>query len=163
MCSVLSYFWEPVRVRLRLIRGGYTVFLLCLRGGYFDLEKELALHMKVPRIRTQPSLVNRIGFYDEYYPTSSKTGDNSSYKQHIGITNWLTDPRFLFDAGSYWEDAAEYCLDADFNWIFDPNFDDEEETCCNPNSACAIRRAMRQNKTISEESEEGGEESEEDE
>ena len=104
--------------------------------AYFHLERELALYMGVPRFRTEPSLVNRIlGFYDEYYPGSWNNKDSTttnSYDDTIGITNWLTDPRFLFDAGSYWDDSVEYCLDANSTWIFYPYFDDKTQSCCNP-------------------------------
>ena len=73
---------------------------------YFDLERESALYMGVQRFRTEPSLVNRIGFYDEYYPGSWNNKDSTttnSYDETKGITNWLTDQRYLFDAGSYWD------------------------------------------------------------
>ena len=110
---------------------------------YFDLERESALYMGVQRFRTEPSLVNRIGFYDEYYPGSWNNKDSTTtntYDETIGKTNWLTDPRFLFDAGSYWDDSVEYCLDANSTWIFDPYFDDKTQSCCNPESDCAIER-----------------------
>lgn len=132
LIPMLEKLYEAERFKLTGDYSGKSVMS-------FDLEKELALYMEVPRFRTEPSLVNRIGLYDEYYPGSSDNRD-SSYKQTIGITNWLTDPRFVFDAGRYWDDSVEYCLDTDSNWIYDPYFEDKNKSCCNPESDCANQR-----------------------
>ena len=43
---------------------------------------------------------------------------------------WLTDPRFLFEAGSYWEGAIEYCKTWEGNWIWDALFFQEDHSCC---------------------------------
>ena len=125
-------FWKSIFT----LTGDYHSTRSDTETAYFDLEKEFALYTGVSRFRTEPSIVNRIGFYDEFYPGYNK----DVYDENIGITNWLTDSRFVFDAGVYWDDSVEYCLNADNNWIYDPYQNDEKDSCCNPKSDCAKKR-----------------------
>jgi hypothetical protein len=60
-----------------------------------DLEREFSLYTGIKRYRVEPSLVNRIGFYDDEFDSRHREEND------LGITNWLTDPRFLFEAGPY--------------------------------------------------------------
>lgn len=77
----------------------------------FDLEYEISVYTKQKRYRLEPSLVNRIGFYDDGFAPS---GNRDKSKQQIGIENWWTDPRFVFEAGEYSEDREEWCSEEEY-------------------------------------------------
>jgi len=91
-----------------------------------NLELEFVEYTGVKQYQLEPSLVNRIGFYDE---------DLSSYKSdckhHLGISNWYTDPRFLFEEGDYREGVDLYCQTKDGAWYYDYNYYnyDKESSC----------------------------------
>ena len=94
-----------------------------------DLEKEFSIYTNVKRYRVEPSLVNRIGFYDEQFDSGHRK------EADLGITNWLTDPRFLFEPGPYSEGSDEYCEMSSGEWIWDALNKDSERSCCNENEA----------------------------
>lgn len=103
----------------------------------FDLEREIAAYSRIKRYRLEPSLVNRIGFYDEYFGESVRANEeippNKIYDPSIGITNWLTDPRFYFELGDYEEGRDYFCeKEGSGLWIEDGLYDDGDETksCC---------------------------------
>lgn len=79
---------------------------------YLDLEKEFVKYTNGKRFTVEPSLINRIGFYDQDYDDDKYDDD-----ERLGITNWLTDPRFVFEVGEYWEDRNWYCMKSDGSWI----------------------------------------------
>jgi hypothetical protein len=72
----------------------------------FDLEYEISVYTKRKRYRLEPSLVNRIGFYDDGFTQNDGREERT---QQLGIENWWTDPRFVFEAGEYSEDREEWC------------------------------------------------------
>jgi hypothetical protein len=77
----------------------------------FDLEHEISKYTKRKRYRLEPSLVNRIGFYDDGFV---QNGSHVERKQQLGIENWWTDPRFIFEAGEYREDREEWCSEEEY-------------------------------------------------
>lgn len=89
--------------RKRLMMSNMGVNIIDAQGE-FDLEYEIHKYTKRTRYRIEPSLVNRIGFYDDVFAE-----DNDQPRRLLGITNWFTDPRFVFDAGEYWEGRKEWC------------------------------------------------------
>jgi hypothetical protein len=92
-----------------------------------DLEREFSLYTGIQRQRVEPSLVNRIGFYDQDFGGWQR---GTSEKDRIGITNWLTDPRFLFEAGAFYEGREEFCELDNGNWIWDSFYESEQKSCC---------------------------------
>lgn len=103
----------------------------------FDLEREIAAYSGIKRYRLEPSLVNRIGFYDEYFGEALRTKEemppNKMYDPSIGITNWLTDPRFYFELGAYEEGRDYFCeKEGSGLWIEDGLYDEEDDhkSCC---------------------------------
>jgi len=92
-----------------------------------DLEREFSLYTGIQRRRVEPSLVNRIGFYDQDFGGWQR---GTSEKDRIGITNWLTDPRFLFEAGAFYEGREEFCELDNGNWIWDSFYESEQKSCC---------------------------------
>lgn len=89
----------------------------------FDLEKEFTQYLSCDRFTVEPSLINRIGFYDEDY-------DFENYDdERLGISNWLTDPRFIFELGEYWEGRESYCMKSNGEWI--EKEDNSNESECN--------------------------------
>lgn len=100
--------------------GGATRFL--------DVERELSLFTGIKRYRVEPSLVNRIGFYDEDFQWDNANGKDM--KSNLGITNWLTDPRFVFEPGDYYEGIDEYCELDNGTWIWDALHNHRVKSCC---------------------------------
>ncbi len=98
-------------------------------GNDFDLEREFSLYTGVKRYRVEPSLVNRIGFYDEDFNTGTRS-HTPREERDLGITNWLTDPRFLFEAGRYVEGSSEYCESSSGEWIWDGLWNKHGRSCC---------------------------------
>lgn len=111
---------------------------------YFDLEMEFIKYTSGTKYIIEPSLINRIGFYDEdfyhhnnhYYHGDEDNNNNKNdndfheyddeYDERLGITNWLTDPRFLFEPGEYWEGKEMFCqLSHSGEWIEDEFYDQE--------------------------------------
>ncbi len=93
---------------------------------HFDLEKEFATYSKSKIYQLVPSLINRIGFYDEDYGDAAFDSED----ERLGISNWLTDPRFIFEAGSYWEGRDMYCMKPDGEWIEDEYYNDDSKSSC---------------------------------
>jgi hypothetical protein len=74
--------------------------------------------------------VNRIGFYDDEFDSRHREEND------LGITNWLTDPRFLFEAGPYREGSREYCKSSSGVWIRDAlSGNPERSSCCDEKEA----------------------------
>jgi len=87
------------------------------RVSGLNLEFEFAKYTGINRYQVEPSLVNRIGFYDE------DVLNYDNFRQHrLGITNWHTDPRFLFEGGEYFEGVDLYCQTEDGTWYYDYNY-----------------------------------------
>jgi hypothetical protein len=95
-----------------------------------DVERELSLYTGIKRYRVEPSLVNRIGFYDQDFIGHGKPHGQQEISSGIGITNWLTDPRFLFEPGHYDEGIDEYCEMDDGTWIWDGLHNHRKKSCC---------------------------------
>ncbi len=109
--------------------------------NFLDIEREVSIFTGAKRLRVEPSLVNRIGFYDEGQKNfnlqlleGEKTTASTSTQNDLslGITNWLTDPRFLFEAGEYWEGLQEYCQLETKKWIWDAYYYNPKKSCCDP-------------------------------
>jgi len=90
------------------------------------LEVEFPLYTGVKRRQIEPSLVNSIGFYrnDDYNQNNVLQVRNSQDKKSIIIpsflnTHWLTDPRFLFDAGKYEEGRDFWFQHLNGSWLYD--------------------------------------------
>eukprot|EP00557_Chaetoceros_sp_GSL56_P008257 CAMPEP_0176499220 /NCGR_PEP_ID=MMETSP0200_2-20121128/12801_1 /TAXON_ID=947934 /ORGANISM="Chaetoceros sp., Strain GSL56" /LENGTH=672 /DNA_ID=CAMNT_0017897605 /DNA_START=48 /DNA_END=2064 /DNA_ORIENTATION=+ len=94
---------------------------------FLDVEREISLQTGIKRYSVEPSLVNRIGFYD---PDFTPAGNDDFGRSELGITNWLTDPRFLFEPGDYYEGIDEYCEMEDGSWIWDGLYDHRTKSCC---------------------------------
>ena len=92
-----------------------------------DLEREFSLYTGIQRLRVEPSLVNRIGFYHEDFGGKRRTVSEGN---RIGITNWLTDPRFLFEAGEYSEGKDDFCELDNGLWIWDAFYNHDDMSCC---------------------------------
>ena len=92
-----------------------------------DLEREFSLYTGIQLLRVEPSLVNRIGFYNQDFGGKHRTVDEGN---RIGITNWLTDPRFLFEAGEYSEGKDDYCELENGLWIWDSFHNHDDMSCC---------------------------------
>jgi hypothetical protein len=92
-----------------------------------DLEREFSLYTGIQRLRVEPSLVNRIGFYNQDFGGKPRTVDQGN---RIGITNWLTDPRFLFEAGEYSEGREDFCELDNGLWIWDSFHNHDDKSCC---------------------------------
>mmetsp|Transcript_22142 Transcript_22142/g.25194 ORF Transcript_22142/g.25194 Transcript_22142/m.25194 type:complete len:532 (-) Transcript_22142:41-1636(-) len=97
------------------------------RENMFNLEAEFRLYTGVKRYHLEPSLVNRIGFYDEEFD-DIEFGD-----ERLGISNWITDTRFLFEAGYFWEGKDEYCMQPNGEWIEDAYYNDDTKSSCEQN------------------------------
>jgi hypothetical protein len=93
-----------------------------------DIEREFSLYTGIKRYRVEPSLVNRIGFYDPDFIWNGN--DEFVQTSKLGITNWLTDPRFVFEPGEYYEGIDEYCEMDDGTWIWDALHDHRRKSCC---------------------------------
>eukprot|EP00553_Chaetoceros_curvisetus_P004930 CAMPEP_0204628718 /NCGR_PEP_ID=MMETSP0717-20131115/16503_1 /ASSEMBLY_ACC=CAM_ASM_000666 /TAXON_ID=230516 /ORGANISM="Chaetoceros curvisetus" /LENGTH=221 /DNA_ID=CAMNT_0051645441 /DNA_START=50 /DNA_END=712 /DNA_ORIENTATION=+ len=109
--------------------------------NFLDIEREVSTFTGAKRLRVEPSLVNRIGFYDEgqkkinLQPIEGEKTTASISTQNdlsLGITNWLTDPRFLFEAGEYWEGLQEYCQLETKEWMWDAYYYNPKKSCCDP-------------------------------
>ena len=93
----------------------------------FDLEHEFTQYTNTVKLIVEPSLVNRIGFYDEDYQDCVNDSDveknekervrDNDDSELLGITNWLTDPRYISEAGEYWEGRDMYCMKSNGEWV----------------------------------------------
>jgi len=92
-----------------------------------DLEREFSLYTGIQRQRVEPSLVNRIGFYDGDVGWLQRSASENT---QIGIRNWLTDPRFLFEAGEFYEGREEFCELDNGIWIWDTFYYSDHKSCC---------------------------------
>jgi hypothetical protein len=109
------------------------------RTNHFDLEKEFEAFTGIQRYHVEPSLVNRIGFYDE--DLEEGHGETMLYSgrmqkannQRLGISNWITDPRFIFEASEYIEGFEKYCQTEDGHFYYDYYWDrdDDKKSTCN--------------------------------
>lgn len=104
-------------------------------AGNFDLEGEYIRYFEgSKKYVIEPSLVNRIGFYDEDYSDdfdNDVDNDVDVDDERLGITNWLTDSRFLFEAGKYWEGKEMFCQKPNGEWIEDEfYFDNGDKSSC---------------------------------
>lgn len=86
-----------------------------------DLEVEFPHYTNVARKQVEPSLINRIGFYDDerIYPHPQQFQFDNAINEQMMISNWITDPRFLFEAGSYEEGRDYWCKDSNDSWTYE--------------------------------------------
>lgn len=109
----------------RKVSGGHFKLAYEHRIPELNLELEFAKYTGIKQYQVEPSLVNRIGFYDE----DLFNYDHFS-KHRLGITNWYTDPRFLFEGGEYWEGISTYCQTKDGKWYYDKNYYNDKPSYC---------------------------------
>jgi len=123
----------------RRISGWQWPYTRKYENPELNLELEFAKYTGIKQYQIEPSLVNRIGFYDE------DVRDHDNFSQHrLGITNWHTDPRFLFEGGEYWEGRDIYCQTLDGEWLYDYNYyDEDKESQCAQHDAKDKRRNQR--------------------
>ncbi len=123
----------PFLMEMKKIREGENQSVSDDKSCNFDLEKEYIRYTGYKKYVVEPSLVNRIGFYDDDFINGFDAGVNEKYfdDERLGITNWLTDTRFLFEAGEYWEGREMFCQNEDGEWVEDEfYFDDGDKSTC---------------------------------